>query len=51
MLTAPELVIPEPVELFDKIEISANLQNWALANGVVRSKKRAVTQAKVRHDQ
>jgi hypothetical protein len=39
MLTAPELVITERIELLDQIEIAAELQHRVLADRMVRGKE------------
>jgi hypothetical protein len=41
MLAAPELVVPEPVEMLDEIEIAAELQHRVLADRMVRGEKGA----------
>src|SRR6202000_741974 len=39
MLTAPELVIAERIELFDEIEVAAELQHRMLADRVMRGEE------------
>jgi hypothetical protein len=39
MLTAPELVIAERIELLDEVEVTAELQHRVLADRVVRGKE------------
>jgi hypothetical protein len=48
VLAAPELVIAEPVELLDKVEIAAELQHRMLADRVMRREKG--TEAKTGHE-
>src|SRR5262245_988153 len=48
VLAAPELVIAEPVELFDEVEIAAELQHRMLAHRMVRGEESAEIQT--RHD-
>src|SRR3954447_11802833 len=47
VLAAPELVIAEPVELLDKVEIAAELQHRMLADRMMRGEKG--TEAKAGH--
>ena len=48
VLAAPELVIAEPVELLDKVEIAAELQHRMLADRMMRREKGA--EAKTGHE-
>ena len=48
VLAAPELVIAEPVELLDEVEVAAELQQRVLADRMVRGEKGAKIQT--RHD-
>jgi hypothetical protein len=41
MLAAPELVVAEPVELLDEVEIAAELEHRMLPDGVMWSEERA----------
>jgi hypothetical protein len=41
VLAAPELVVPELVQMLDEIEIAAELQHRMLTDGVVRGQERA----------
>jgi hypothetical protein len=41
MLAAPELVVSEPVEVLDQVEIAAELEHRMLADGVVGGEERA----------
>jgi hypothetical protein len=41
VLSAPELVVPEPVEVLHQIEVAPEQQRWALAQRMVRSQERA----------
>jgi hypothetical protein len=45
MLAAPELVIAERVDLLDEIEVAAELQQWILADRVMRGEKGTELQA------
>ena len=49
VLTAPELVVAEPVELLDQVEIATELQHRVLADRMVGRKERAETQAEIGH--
>src|ERR1700737_1031357 len=46
VLAAPELVIAEPVELLDEVEIAAELQHRMLAHRMVRGEKGAEIQTR-----
>jgi hypothetical protein len=48
VLAAPELVIAEPVEMLDEVEVAAELQQRMLADRMVRREKSTKIQA--RHD-
>jgi hypothetical protein len=41
MLAAPELVVPQRVEMLDELEIAAELQHRVLADRVVRGEEGA----------
>jgi hypothetical protein len=41
MLAAPELVVPELVQVLDQVEIPAELQHRMLPDGVVGGEERA----------
>ena len=41
MLAAPELVVPELVEVLDEVEITAELQHRMLPDGMVWCEERA----------
>jgi hypothetical protein len=41
VLAAPEFVVAQPVEEFDKIEVAAELQHRMLADGMMRGEKGA----------
>jgi hypothetical protein len=54
MFAAPELVITERIELFDQIEIAAELQHRVLADRVVRGEEGTefkTSRFKARHGQ
>src|ERR1700730_15190146 len=48
MLAAPELVVAEPVELLDEVEIAAELQHRMLADRVMRGEEGAEIQTRHR---
>jgi hypothetical protein len=48
VLTAPEFVVAEPVELLDEVEITAELEQRVFADRVMRSEESAEIQT--RHD-
>src|SRR5258705_6018663 len=48
MLAAPELIIAERIELFDQIEVAAELQHRVLADRMMRGEEGSEFQA--RHD-
>jgi len=48
VLTAPELVVSESVEMLDEVEIAAELQQRVLTDRMMRGKKGAEVQT--RHD-
>lgn len=39
VLSAPELVVSQPVKLFDKIKITPELEHWIFAEGMVGREK------------
>jgi hypothetical protein len=41
VLTAPELVVSEIVQMLHEVEIAAELQHWVLTNGMVGSEEGA----------
>jgi len=45
MLAAPELVVPELVEVLHEVQIAAELQHRVLPDGMVRSEECAEVQA------
>ena len=46
VLAAPELVVPETVELLDEVEITTELQHRMLADRMVRGEKGAKIQSR-----
>jgi hypothetical protein len=40
VLTAPELIVPEPVQVLDEVEIPPELQHRMLADGMVGREER-----------